>query len=120
MGTQQEKDSQKKGKGGRKFPVILLIAVISLVGFFGFRDGGWFRKSSSYDAQHMQSLLTYAEQLEKNGNSEAATAVYELVAKGGGAEFVQKAHTDNSVIKKTDEVEQIEKIFDNTKGGDGE
>ena len=118
-GAKQVKSSKKNGRGGGKFLVILLAIVIGLACFFGFRDGGWLRRSNSYDAQYMQSLLDYAQQLEKDGNSEAAAAVYELISKGGGAELIQKAHIDNSAIEKIDEVEQIEAIFDNTKGGDG-
>lgn len=68
----------------------------------------------------MQSLLDYAKQLEKVGNSEAAAAVYELIAQGGGAELIEKAHRDIPIIKAADEIEQIVEIFRNGKGGDGE
>ncbi|MBR6005782.1 MAG: zinc ribbon domain-containing protein [Clostridia bacterium] len=108
---------KKNGKGGKAFLVILLVAVIGIIGFFGFRDGGWFRSNKSYDAQHMQSLLSYARQLEKAGNSEAAEAVYELIIKGGGAELIEKAHDDIPAIEKIDEIEQVEEIIDNIKGG---
>ncbi|MBQ7171598.1 MAG: zinc-ribbon domain-containing protein [Clostridia bacterium] len=108
---------KKNGKGGKAFLVILLVAVIGIIGFFGFRDGGWFRSNKSYDAQHMQSLLSYARQLEKAGNSEAAAAVYELIAKGGGAELIQKAHEEIPAVEKMDEIEQVEEIMDHIKGG---
>lgn len=110
---------KKKGTGGIVFLVILLVAVIGIVGFFGFRDGGWFRSDKSYDTQHMQSLIKYAEQLEKAGNSEAAAAVYELIAQGGGAELIEKAHEEFPAVKDADEIEQIEEVFDHLKGGDG-
>ena len=98
--------------------VILLVVVIGAVGFFGFREGGWFRKGGkSYDAHSMQSLYEYAQQLEKAGNSEAAEAVYEIMAQGGGAELIEKAHEDIPAIKQVDELEHIREIFGNRKGG---
>ena len=111
---------RKKGKGGLvALIVILLVAVIGVVCFLGFRDGGWFRGGKTYDAQSMQSLLNYARQLEKAGNGEAAEAVYELIAKGGGAELIQKAHEDIPIVEATDEIEQITEIFGGVKGGGG-
>ena len=98
--------------------VILLAAVIGAVGFFGFREGGWFRKGGkNYNAQNMQSLYDYAKQLEKAGNSEAAETVYEIMAQGGGAELIKKAHEDIPAIKQVDESEHIREIFGNRKGG---
>ena len=114
---------KKKGKGGIIAVIaIILVATIGVVCFFGFRDGGWFRENNSktYDAQRMQSLLDYAKQLEEAGSSEAAAAVYELIAKGGGAELIQKAHEDIPIIKSVDEMEQIQDIFGGQRGGDGE
>ena len=109
---------KKKGKGGLvAVIVILLVAAIGVVCFFGFRDGGWFRGNKAYDAQSMQSLLEYAQQLEESGNSEAAEAVYELIIKGGGAELIEKAHEDIPIIKAVDEKEQLEEIFGKENGG---
>ncbi len=108
---------KKEKKGGKAILILLLIALIALAGFFGFRDGGWFRGGKSYDPQHLQSLLVYAQELEKAGNSEAAEAVYELIIKGGGAELIQKAHEDMPVVEKTDEIEQMEEVFGHLTGG---
>lgn len=110
---------KKKGKGGKLFFALLLVAVIGAVWYFCFRDGGQTRSSETYDVQQMQSLLAYAEQLEKAGNSEAAASVYALIAKGGGAELIQNAHKGETVIEKADEVGQIETIFGHSKGGGG-
>ena len=114
---------KKKGKGGLvAVIVILLVAVIGVVCFFGFRDGGWFRGSNSktYDAQSMQSLLEYAQQLEESGNSEAAEAVYELIIKGGGAELIEKAHEEIPSVRFADDYKQIKDAFGEWKGGEGE
>ncbi|MBR1842008.1 MAG: zinc-ribbon domain-containing protein [Oscillospiraceae bacterium] len=125
--TRVEPKKKKKRKGVAVFFVLMLIAAI---GFFGLRDGGFLRgfiekrsenrsDSETYDAQSLRSLLDYAEQLEKAGNSEAAAAVYELIARGGGAELIKKAHEELPALKSADEIEQIEEIFDHLKGGDG-
>jgi len=108
---------KKEKRGGKGLLILLLILLIALVGFFGFRDGGWFRSGKAYDPRHMQSLLDYAQELEKTGNSEAAAAVYERIAEGGGAELIQKAHEDMPVLEKTDEIEQMEEVFGHLTGG---
>ena len=109
---------KNKSRGKLAVLAILLVAVIGVGGFFGFREGGWFRKGGKiYDAQSMQSLSDYAKQLEKAGSSEAAEAVYEIMAQGGGAELIEKAHEDIPVIKQVDESEHIRGIFGNRKGG---
>ena len=75
-------------------------------------------KTKNGNAQtDFSSLYDYAKRLEEAGNSEAAAAVYELIAKGGGAELIQKAHEDIPIIETVDEIKQIEGIFG--KGGDG-
>lgn len=104
----------RKNKSRGKLAVlgILLVTVIGVGGFFGFRKGG-----KIYDAQSMQSLSDYAKQLEKAGNSEAAEAVYEIMAQGGGAELIEKAHEDIPVIKQVDELEHLRELFGNRKGG---
>lgn len=103
--------------------VILLAAALGVVGFFGFREGGWFRGESDGkvpDAQSVQSILDYAKQLEKAGNDEAAAAVYELVPKGIGGELNSKAHEDDPKLKVVDEARQITEIIRNGEGGSGE
>ena len=101
----------RKNKSRGKLAVlgILLVAVIGVGGFFGC--------GKIYDAQSMQSLSDYAKQLEKAGNSEAAEAVYEIMAQGGGAELIEKAHEDIPVIKQVDELEHLRELFGNRKGG---
>lgn len=109
---------KNKSKAGIAALAVLLAAVLGVGGFFGFREGGWFRgKVKTYDAQSMQSLSDYAKQLEKAGNSEAAEAVYEIMAQGGGAELIEKAHEDIPVIKQFDELERLKDIFSDRKGG---
>lgn len=109
---------KNKSRGKLAVLAILLAAVIGVGGFFGFREGGWFCKGDKiYDAQSMQSLSDYAKQLEKAGNSEAAEAVYEIMAQGGVAELIEKAHEDIPVIKQVDELEHLRVIFGNQKGG---
>ena len=131
---EQKSASRKKNNGGLIAVIsILLVVLIGVICFFGFRDGGWFRRSSNenvkeklpsrpttYDAQSMQSLLDYAKQLEEAGNSEAAEAVYELIEQGGGAELIEKAHEEDSIIKAVDEIGQLQEIFGNVRGGNGE
>ena len=109
---------KNKSRGRLAVPAILLAAVIGAGGFLWFREGGCFRRGGKiYDAQSMQSLSDYAKQLEKAGNSEAAEAVYEIMAQGGGAELIEKAHEDIPVIKQVDELEHLREIFGNRKGG---
>ena len=97
----------------KKGLALLLVAVL----LFSFAACGKKDDTTAKSAQ-FQSLREYAAQLEKSGNSEAAAAVYEQIAKGGG-ELIQKAHDDSSAIWKADEALQMEEIFDHTKGGDG-
>jgi len=124
---QQRYASRAPKKGGKAaliiiIAVVVVAAIIGAVCFFGLRDGGFLRgnKTNTYDAQSMQSLRDYAKQLEEAGNSEAAAAVYELIGKGGGAEFIEKAHEDIPIIKAADEVEQFKNIAGQLKGGSGE
>lgn len=92
----------------------LLIALMLMLSLCACGNNG-----KTHDLQNMQSLLDYAKQLEKAGNSEAAAAVYELIAQGGGAELIEKAHEEFPAVKDADEIEQIEEVFDHLKGGDG-
>lgn len=77
-------------------------------------------KSKTVDIENLETLREYAESLEKAGMTEAAAAVYELIAKGGGAEYIQKAHEDIPIIEAADEAEQIKDVFGGAKGGDEE
>lgn len=94
--------------------VAIILAVLMLFALCACGNSG-----KTNDSQNMQSLIKYAEQLEKAGNSEAAAAVYELIAQGGGAELIEKAHEEFPAVKDADEIEQIEEVFDHLKGGDG-
>ena len=78
--------------------------------------GGSEAPASSFEGQ---SLPEYAEQLEKADNSEAAAAVYELIAQGGGAELIEKAHDEFPILSAADELGQFEAVFSHLKGGDG-
>lgn len=110
------KDKKKKGKGGLvALVVILLVAALGAVGYFGFRDGGWFRPSGGSD--EMQTLRAYAERLEKAGNTEAAAAIYALIAKGVGGELIEKADEEIPVLGDIYEAKQFERISGGVKGG---
>lgn len=117
MTSSKEKSSNKnKGIGILIFcAAVILIAV----GILGFRDGGWFRKSRTYDAQTVQSLTDYAQQLEKAGNGEAAAAVYELIAKYGDGDLIRKANEEIPVVKADNVIEQFRRFMSGAKGGDG-
>ncbi|MBR0466208.1 MAG: hypothetical protein IJJ40_01780 [Clostridia bacterium] len=97
-----------------KKAVAIILAVLMLFALCACGNSG-----KTNDSQNMQSLIKYAEQLEKAGNSEAAAAVYELIAQGGGAELIEKAHEEFPAVKDADEIEQVEEVFDHLKGGDG-
>lgn len=94
--------------------IALLLSALMLLSLCACGNNG-----KTHDLQNMQSLIKYAEQLEKAGNSEAAAAVYELIAQGGGAELIEKAHEKFPAVEAADEIEQIEEVFDHLKGGDG-
>ena len=110
----------KKSKKGLLIALcaIALAAAIGLILFFGFREGGWFREDPGYDAATIQSLREYAEKLEKAGNSEAAAAVYELIAKGISGERIPEAHAETPVLKDFEELEQFHAAMNPGKGGD--
>ena len=127
----QSAPAKKKGKGGRVVAVILCLAAIGAVCFFGFRDGGFFRPKEGvidggkekeptivYDVKTVESLLDYAKKLEEAGNVDAAAAVYELIAKGGGADYIDEAHRDFPLVSAADEVEEFKGLFEK-KGGVG-
>ena len=107
--------AQKKKKSKAWIFVVLLLAIVA---FFGFRDGGWFRKKNvSYSDAAMISLRDYARQLEKAGNTAAAEAVYEQLARGGGAEIINDAHDDVPIIGAIDEAAQFDAFANTVKGG---
>ncbi|MBR3144703.1 MAG: hypothetical protein IKF53_02275 [Clostridia bacterium] len=94
--------------------VAIILAVLMLLSLCACGNNG-----KTNGSQNMKSLIKYAEQLEKAGNSEAAAAVYELIAQGGGAELIEKAHEEFPAVKSADEIEQAEEVFDHLKGGAG-
>ncbi len=109
---------KKKGKGGIVFLVILLIAALGIVAYFGFREGGWFRsKPGTVDAENLGSLYEYAQRLEDAGNYAAAQAVYDLIAKGAGGEMIPKAHEENPVISAADDLNDLSEIMSKFKKG---
>ena len=118
---------KKKGKVGVIVAAILCLAAIGAVCFFGFRDGGFFRGTNGekvendaaivYDVKTIESLLDYAKKLEEAGNKDAAAAVYEMIANGGGADYIDEAHRDFPLISAADEVDEYKELFEK-KGGD--
>ena len=125
--------AKKKGKGGViALVAILCAAAIGAVCFFGFRDGGFFRSKDGgekidntgteptivYDVKTIESLVDYAKKLEEAGNVDAAAAVYELIAKGGGAGYIDEAHRDFPLVSAAAEVEEYKGLVEK-KGGVG-
>ena len=108
----------KMMKQSRKLIAFLLAALmlLSLCACGSKSDG---KPDGNTNQTNFSSLYDYAKRLEEAGNSEAAAAVYELIAQGGGAELIEKAHEESPAVKATDEIEQIEEVFDHMKGGDG-
>lgn len=113
--TQPSKKSG--GKGVIAIVAILIVAVIVVVGVFGLRNGGFLRNIGSGSGSKVRSMTEYAKQLEKEGNTEAAAAVYALIAKGSGGELVPKAHEEIDIVKSADEIEQLNELFRHVKGG---
>ena len=108
---------QKKKKKGKAWLVILILLLLGAAGYFGFRDGGWFRKSRvTYSETAMTSIRDYARKLEESGNTAAAEAVYEALA-GAGAELIDEAHNNIPIIAATDEASQFEAFANTVKGG---
>jgi len=111
--------AKKKGHGGVIFLVILLVAALGVVGYFGFREGGWFRRdnSSIIDATKMESMLDYAHRLEAAGNPEAAAAVYELIPQSGGADLLGKAAESIPLIGAMQDMDWLTALFGDSSGG---
>ena len=120
---------KKKGMGGLvAVIVILLVAAIGVVCFFGFRDGGWFRGDSqdrptSYDGQNsFEALLDYANRLEDAGNEEAAARVRALIPEAAAGEAHQKAYEqqkENDELQMMEDMEDLLEAYNLTKGGKG-
>ena len=111
--------AKKKGKGVLVV-ALLLVAAIGAVCFFGFRDGGFFRggekngtsdNAVTLDAASLNSMLDYAKRLEEQGNADAAAAVYELIAKNGGADLVNGAREDIPLVDAMDEIDEAVELF---------
>ena len=129
---EEPKASEKQPTNNKKILIIavaalLIIALIvaCILIFSGKKDdddddSSGKEKGRTVNIDDLESLREYAESLEKAGMTEAAAAVYELIAKGGGAEYIQKAHEDITIIEAADEAEQVGDIFGGAKGGDGE
>ena len=97
----------------------LLLAIFILVALCACGSKKDEKPESRTNQANITSLYDYARRLEEAGNSEAAAAVYALIAQGGGAELIEKAHEEFPAVKDADEIEQIEEVFDRMKGGDG-
>ena len=116
--------TKKKGKGGIVFLIILLILAIGAVGYFGFRDGGWFRSKSrptKYDGiSGYEAIIDYANRLEAEGNLEAAAKVRTLIPKAGAGEANQKIEEfkeNNEILAMIEGIEDALKIANAMNGG---
>ena len=98
-------------------PIALLLAAVMLLSLYAC--GSKKKPGGKTEQASISSLYDYAKSLEAAGNSEAAAAVYELIARGGGAELIEKAHDDIPAVRSSDEIGQIEEVFDHVKGGGG-
>ena len=93
--------------------VVMIGAVVAVVGVFGFREGGWFRKkdnsegsriitedkdgtdktdsgngeTSGYAGTNTAAMLDYAKRLEEMGNMEAAAEIYARLDEAGRADM---------------------------------
>lgn len=82
----------------------------------GDTKGGKKTQSTKGGAENVSSLVEYARSLEKAGNYEAAAAIYQLIAEGGGADLIKKAHEDIPIIGIYDEMEDLEEIAGRVNG----
>ncbi|MBQ7171206.1 MAG: hypothetical protein IJR89_02895 [Clostridia bacterium] len=98
-------------------PIAFFLAAVMLLALCAC--GSKKKPEGDPDQAGLISLYDYAKSLEAAGNSEAAAAVYELIAEGGGAELIEKAHDGIPAIRSVDEIRAIEEIFDHAKGGEG-
>jgi hypothetical protein len=103
---------KKKGKGVIVVLVILLVAALGTLAYFGFREGGFLRGTPSIvDATKMESLSDYAKRLELAGNPEAAAAVYALLPKGGGADLLSSAAGSFPLIQAMQDMDWFTALF---------
>lgn len=99
------------------FLIFVLIIALGVVGYLGFRPGGWFRgKPSVVSAEHIASMRDYAKRLEEMGNVEAAQAVYDLIPQGGGAEMIQDVQEAVPVLGAQKDLDHLKSIL-GKKGG---
>jgi hypothetical protein len=63
------------------------------------------------DAPTLGSLIDYARKLEELGNDEAAAAVYELIAKNGGADLNEEARKNAHLADIADGIDEIDGLF---------
>ena len=103
---------KKKSKGWIAIPIIAVILVAAfLVTAFVFP--GFLKRRS---AGSLDSLRNYASWLDDIGNFEAASAVYNLISGGGGAEKIEEERDDNPVVSFSDEFGTLSEIFGKTGG----
>lgn len=99
-----------------RLSAILLLTVFICVLLAGCTDKPK-DKGNPKDIGPYASLWEYAQSLEEAGNSEAAAAVYALIAKGADGELIKDLYGENSNISEWNELEQARDIFDAMKGG---
>lgn len=95
--------------------IVLLLAILISALILCLSGCG---RNKNYDADKVQSLADYAEQLEAAGNSEAAAAVRELIAKYGGGDLIPDAIEDIPVAKSDSELRQFRDFLSGEKGAE--
>lgn len=113
MASSKKKTSPKTTIVGIALLLAILIAALILC-----LSGCGRNKNKPCDADKVQSLADYAEQLEAAGNSEAAAAVRELIAKYGGGDLIPDAIEDIPVAKSDSELRQFRDFLSGEKGAE--
>lgn len=107
-----------------KLIVILLAVLMSLaLCACGSKKDDNSKSSSKADSSRSDnvqtdyaSLYEYAQKLEKDGDNDAAAAVYEIIVRNGGKDLANSAREQIDLMQTMDEINEISEIFG--EGGD--
>ena len=102
-------------KVNRIIALLLMVLLLTALCACGKTGGSGKEGAATLD---YSGLYDYAKRLEAEGNDDAAAAVYEIIIRNGGSDFLADMHEDNPLVKLDDEINEVEEIF-GRKGGDG-